>query len=32
MRDWRTFNRAVEAGYRHAIQAMKNVDLSKFRA
>jgi NTE family protein len=31
MRDWRAFNRAVEAGYRHTEQALKKVDLSKFR-
>ncbi|HXE17666.1 MAG TPA: patatin-like phospholipase family protein [Stellaceae bacterium] len=32
MRDWHSFNRAVEAGYRHAVQTLKNADLSKFRA
>jgi NTE family protein len=31
MRDWRAFNRAVDAGYRHTEQALKKADLSKFR-
>jgi NTE family protein len=32
MRDWQSFNRAVEAGYRHTVQALKHVDLTKFRS
>lgn len=31
MRDWHSFNRAVEAGYRHTMQTLQRVDLSKFR-
>jgi NTE family protein len=32
MRDWQSFNRAIEAGYRHAAQALKNIDLARFKA
>ena len=32
MRDWHSFNRAIEAGYRHAMQTLRNADLTKFRA
>lgn len=32
MRDWHSFNRAIEAGYRHTIQQLKNVDLARFRS
>jgi NTE family protein len=32
MRDWQSFNRTVEAGYRHTVQALQNIDLSMFRA
>jgi NTE family protein len=31
MRDWRSFERAVEEGYRHAVHALANSDLSSFR-
>jgi NTE family protein len=31
MRDWHAFERAIEAGYRHAVQTLENTDLSIFR-
>ncbi|HEY5209942.1 MAG TPA: patatin-like phospholipase family protein [Stellaceae bacterium] len=31
MRDWKSFDRAIEAGYRHAAQMLANTDLSIFR-